>query len=243
MESKVNSFDIQSFIKSEQTKLNQVQQAWLAATEASVKRGDVKTQQINAFEKLTAFWRDSAHSYYPFVYYLFEEAKLVNSEKKLTFAARLLNHNLRREEDPARQEWQRSRAIELFEKAILLQPENDSLKVELASCYVLGNSPDIMEKGIKPLKEIVAKDSTNMQAQLVLAIGGFNSGQYDKAIERLLKVTAAEPNNIEAVAYLADAYAAMKDRANAEKWYRVSKKIINDPAYSKEVDERIKNLK
>jgi len=88
----------------------------------------------------------------------------------------------------------------------------------------------------------VRKDSNNMQAQLVLGIGAVISRQFDKGIERLHKVVAYDPQNIEAVSWLADAYAGSGDRLNAAKWYEQSKRLVNNPAFSKEVDERIKAL-
>jgi Tfp pilus assembly protein PilF len=81
-----------------------------------------------------------------------------------------------------------------------------------------------------------------MKAQLVLGIGGVISKQYDKAITRLNKVMAAEPGNIEAASWLADVYAESGDKVNAVKWYEYSKKLVNNPAYSREVDARIKAL-
>ena len=65
----------------------------------------------------------------------------------------------------------------------------------------------------------------------------------DKAIDRLNKVTAFDPNNLEAVSWLADAYAGTGDKLNAVKWYEYSKKLVNNPEYTREVDERIKLLK
>jgi Flp pilus assembly protein TadD len=81
-----------------------------------------------------------------------------------------------------------------------------------------------------------------MKAQLVLGIGGVISRQYDKAITRLNKVVAAQPGNLEAVSWLADVYAETGDKANAVKWYEYSKKLVNNPAYSREVDTRINAL-
>ncbi len=63
-----------------------------------------------------------------------------------------------------------------------------------------------------------------------------------KAIERLNKVVAFDPKNLEAVSWLADAYAGNGDKQNAVKWYEHSKRLVNNPAFSKEVDERIKTL-
>jgi lipopolysaccharide biosynthesis regulator YciM len=98
-------------------------------------------------------------------------------------------------------------------------------------------------KGIQQLLKVAKKDSANMEAQLVLGIGGVISSQYDKAVDRLLNVVKTEPGNIEAISWLADAYAGKGDKTNALKWYEVSKRMINDPAYTKAVDERIKMLK
>jgi Flp pilus assembly protein TadD len=81
-----------------------------------------------------------------------------------------------------------------------------------------------------------------MKAQMILGIGDVISKQYDKAITRLNKVVAAEPGNLEAVSWLADVYAESGDKTNAVKWYEYSKKLVNNPEYSKEVDIRIKAL-
>jgi lipopolysaccharide biosynthesis regulator YciM len=98
-------------------------------------------------------------------------------------------------------------------------------------------------KGIQQLLKVIRKDSLNMQAQLVLGIGGVISTQYDKAIDRLLNVLKNQPGNLEAISWLADAYAGKGDKPNALKWYEISKRLINNPVYTKEVNERIKQLK
>ncbi|MEO7765904.1 MAG: tetratricopeptide repeat protein, partial [Ferruginibacter sp.] len=170
-----------------------------------------------------------------------------NSEKNLTFAAQLMLDDLRNEQDPAKRGWEGEQAIELFEKAIELNPGNENLKVGLGSCYVFGKgmtgNPQETMKGIQQLLQVVRKDSMNMQAQLVLGIGGVISSQYPKAIERLLIVLKYQPGNLEAISWLADAYAGNGDKPNALKWYEISKRLVNNPAYSKEVDDRIKMLK
>jgi len=54
-------------------------------------------------------------------------------------------------------------------------------------------------------------------------------------------VVKAEPRNVEAIAYLADAYAGKGDKATAVQWYQVLRKTAG-PGYEKEIDERIKHL-
>ncbi len=243
---KENVFNIQQFILQAKQQLSPSQVITLGKLENSVSRGDVSTQQIQANTQLANFWKDSIHAFEPYAWYLSEAAKLDKSEKNLTFAAQLILANLRGEPDEAKLDWKTDLAIGLFEKAIQLNPGNDDLKVGLGSCYVFGKGrsgdPQQTMQGILQLLEVVRKDSTNMKAQLVLGVGGYFSRQYDKAINRLQKVVIAEPQNLEAIAYLADTYAAMGNKAEAIKWYQVSKRLADNPDYSKEVDDRIKLL-
>ena len=240
-------FNIDQFIKEEKQHLTASQAINLGRLENSVIRGDVSSQQIIANNRLAEFWKDSIHSFEPYVYYLSEAAKLDKSEKNLTFAAQLILDNLRGEQDETKLNWKAEQAVALFEKAIELNPNNDDLKVGLGSCYVFGKGrfgkPEETMKGIQQLLAVVRKDSANMKAQMMLGVGGYISGQYDKAIERLQKVVTAQPDNLEAIAFLADAYAAKGDKAEAVKWYLISKRLANDPHYSQEVDERIKSLR
>jgi tetratricopeptide (TPR) repeat protein len=240
-------FEIDRFIADEKSKFPPQRALSVSKIENEVKRGDVKLQQVKAYNELANFWKDSMKSFEGYAYYTSEAAKLDNSEKNLTFAARIFLENLREEHDEAKLEWETAEAITLFEKAIALNPENDDLRIGLGSCYIYGRGrsgdPQATMKGIQELLTVVRKDSTNMKAQMVLGVGGMVSGQYDKALERFKKVVTAQPDNPEAVAFLADTYAAKGDKAEAIKWYNVSKRLINNPAYSKEADERIKALK
>ena len=240
-------FNWNNYVQVARQKLPVYQQNYLNNLENSVKRGDVKDQQIKLNNQLASFWKDSVKQNDLYLFYIAEAAKLVNSEKNLTFAARLILKDLRNEEDNAKRSWKSEQAIALFEKAIELDTNNDSLKVELGSCYVFGKGmagdAQSTMKGIQQLLQVVKRDSTNMQAQLVLGIGGVISTQYEKAAERLQTVVKNEPNNIEAISWLADAYAGKGDKPNALKWYEISKRMINNPAYTKEVNERIKMLK
>ena len=243
----VQTFSIDNYIREAKDKLSPSQLNYVNKLENSISRGNVKEQQVKVFGQLAAFWDDSVHNHELHNYYTSQQAKLESSEKTLTFAAQLMLADLRNEPDPLKRGWKSEQAIELFEKAITLNPGNDSLKVGLGSCYIFGKGmagdPQETMKGIQQLLQVVRKDSTNMQAQLVLGIGGVISTQYDKAIERLLKVQKSEPRNLEAISWLADAYAAKGDKGNALKWYEISKRLVNNPEYSKEVDERIKMLK
>ncbi|MEO7264496.1 MAG: tetratricopeptide repeat protein [Ferruginibacter sp.] len=240
-------FNVKDYIDSSKRALSASQTIVMASLENNVKRGDVQSQQVASYISLANFWKDSGKLFEPYAFYIAEAAKLENSEKKLTFAAQIFLNNLRWEKDAVKLKWETDQAISLFEKALELNPGNPDLKIGLGSSYIFGRggsgNPQETMKGIQTLLSVVREDSTNMKAQMMLGIGGFVSGQYDKAIERLQKVVIAQPQNLEAVAFLADTYASKGDKTEALKWYNISKRLVNDPHYSKEVDERVKMLK
>jgi tetratricopeptide (TPR) repeat protein len=239
------AFNIDNYIVTMKKKLSTQQLNYITSIENSVKRGDVKQQQEQSYTQLANFWRDSLDNHEVYVFYISKAALLVNSEKSLSFAAQLILREAKIDQEIPVKEWKADRAIELFEKAIALNPSNDSLQVSLASCYVFGKSQhtdQLMSNGIQKLLAIVKKDSANMQAQLVLGIGAVISTQYPKAIQRLETVVKAQPTNMEAITWLAEAFEASGDKANAIKWFEYSKKVANNALYNKEIDAHIKQL-
>ena len=242
----LKAFNINQFIAGAKKNLSPTRAIYLGKLENSITRGDISTQQIQVNKELAKFWKDSIHAFEPYAFYLSEAAKLDKSEKSLTFAAQLISGYLRGEQDDAKRIWMADLAIELFEKVISLNP-SDSIKVEMGACYIFGYASagrsDKAMKGIFMLRDIVDKDSSNLRANMLVGIGGVFSGQYDKAILRLRKVVDKQPTNAEAVSWLADAYAGKGDKVEAVKWYQVSKRLMNDPEYSRSADERVKALK
>lgn len=241
------AFDVNALLSESKKSLKEYQIDFVKKLENQVEVTSNLNEKLSAINQLVTFWHDSLHNHELFVFYLFQSAQLVNSEKSLTFAARQILQEMREERNPPLRIWKADRAIELFEKAISVNPANDSLKIDMATARIIGKgmAGDAQEtmSGVQQLLQIVRKDSSNMYAQLTLGIGGVLSSQYDKAIPRLELVIRNQPDNLEAVSWLADCYAAKNDKENAVKWYNYSKKLVSDPAFSKEVDERIKQLK
>ncbi len=238
--------DVQDILQASKSRLNPSQLSYVSRLENSVVRGDVKNQQLSAYRQLAGFWKDSVkEGFLPFAYYNGEVAKLESSEKSLTFAAQLFLENLRDQDDPALKSWMANQAKSLFEKALQLNPGNDSSKVGLGACYIFGGTagdPQEVMQGIQQILEVARRDTANMYAQFMLGIGGLVSGQLDKAIERLTKVVQHQPNNIEVILTLAQANEQKGNKAEAVKWYEASKKLIVDPALISEIDKRVKLL-
>ena len=214
----------------------------LTQLENSVVRGDVKEQRIRVYRQLASYWQDSLQNDEIAAYYFAESAKLENSEKNLNFAARLLLQHVMQEQNTGMQTWLATDAKELFERSLQINPNNDSVKIELGACYLFGDISSTPMEGILKIKEVADKNPANMYAQLMLGLGDIKSGQYDKAIERLLHVADKEPGNLQAVFNLAETYERKGDKTNAVIWYKKVQNMINVPEAKQEIEERIKSL-
>lgn len=73
--------------------------------------------------------------------------------------------------------------------------ETDPKTARLDQAVELVNGAEPM-KGIAILRELVAEDSTNADAQYYLGIFSVRSGQFPKAIERFEKVRMLKPDDI-----------------------------------------------
>jgi tetratricopeptide (TPR) repeat protein len=224
------------------TQLNPEQIVRLNTLENSISRGNVKDQQLHVYHQLARFWSDSAHIFEPFAWYEAEAARLENSEKSLTFAARLFLENLQNDQVAERKLWKALQAKDLFERSLMINPDNDSAKVGLGACYLFGNISATPMEGILKIREVVEKDSTNIYAQMMLIRGSMISGQYDKAINRLQIVNRLEPFNVEALLLLADIYERTGEKANAVIWYRKSLPFVKQQEIRAEIGERIREL-
>ncbi len=224
-------------------KLTPEQVQRLTALENSVIRGDINEQQIHVYHQLARFWKDSAKLFEPYAFYTGEAAKLENTEKNLTFAARLFLDRLMTSENPSMQTWLASNAKVLLENALKINPANDSSKIGLGACYIFGNISSNPMEGILPVREIVQRNPGNVYAQMVLGLGGKKSGQFDKAIERFQAILKVSPSNVEAVFNIAESYDQKGDKANAIAYYEKAKQLVTIPEAKEELNKRIIELR
>ena len=236
------AFDITAFINEQKKSLPPSQSAYLTSLEDALTRGDLVTQRKQNFQALSDFWRDSARSFLPYIYYVGEKAKLENSEKSLNFAAHSMLEELRGASDPGLRTWMANQANDLFSRSLKINPENDSTVIGLGSTYFFGVSGAPME-GILKIRAIAEKNPDNVFAQFMLGYGGLVSGQTDKAIERFKTVNQLDPANTEAIFLLAEIYERKGEKKEAIEWYEKGKKNVDNPELLKALEEKIKTLK
>jgi tetratricopeptide (TPR) repeat protein len=234
----------ESILNTAKLALSESQKILLLSIENQLIKASNAQDSLKSYKALTKFWADSAQKLAPYLYFSYRAALLENSEKSLTFAAQLLVDNLLTPDaPPALQPWIAGNAKVLLEKALVINPKNDSAKINLGACYLFGNLSDNPMQGITKIKEVVDKDSTNAYGQFILALGGKKSGQYDKAIERFLTVIKIQPNHIEAMIHLAECYELTNQKALAIEWYTRVSNSVNIPEAKKAISKRIQELK
>jgi len=234
----------ESILNTAKLALSESQKISLLSIENQLIKAKNAQDSLKSYKALTKFWADSAQKLAPYLYFTYSAALLENTEKSLTFAAQLLVDNLLTPDaPPAIQPWIAGNAKVLLEKALVINPKNDSAKINLGACYLFGNLSDNPMQGITTIKEVVDKDSTNAYGQLILALGGKKSGQYDKAIERFLTVIKIQPTHIEAMIHLAECYELTDQKALAIEWYTKVSNSVNIPEAKEAISKRIQELK
>ena len=136
-------------------------------------------------------------------------------------------------------------AIDGYNKALELNPTNLSAKTNLGAAIVesssmLGNQP---MKGISLLREVIQKDSNNIEANLQLGLFSVTSRQFDKAIERFQRILRIDSTHIDMYVYLGDTYLEMGEKQKAIGSYENYKTRVKDTLIVKDIDEYIKKLK
>ena len=215
----------------------------LKTLEDKLKSAATPAAQLAAYHELAHFWSEEFRFFELYAWNEALAARLENSEKSLTFAARLFLDNLQEDPDGPRRQWKALQAKDLYERSLKINPNNDSTKVGLGACYLFGNISTNPMEGIALIREVVQRDSTNVYAQLTLVKASILSGQFDKGITRLQTVIKVEPRNIEAHLLLADLYERTGEKKEAVKWYEKSLQLIEQPEIRQAIKDRIGALK
>lgn len=107
--------------------------------------------------------------------------------------------------------------------------DKDSLR--LMQAVELVNGPNPME-GITILRELIAKDSTNVDAQYWMGVFSVKSGQYDKAIERFNRVISYNPQYLAAYIDMGGLYMEMDSADKALYYFREGIRIDSTNNYA-----------
>src|SRR6185436_4047265 len=116
-------------------------------------------------------------------------------------------------------------------------------KIDPANAEALSSDPQVaailadLNSGAPPmqtilkLRDLATKEPENVEAQWHLGLFSWQTGQYDKAMERFKKVTELDPTgHPEAYAFLAQAYASLDSTEKAITAITIFKTLVTDTA-------------
>ena len=192
------------------------------------------------FLRLSKVWERNK-LYHVAAFYNAKAAKLENSQKSLTFAGRIFLELMENESSPSVQMWDAGEAASCLEQSQKIDPNNEETKLALATAYIEGTGEPM--KGVQILLAITREKPGDIPANMLLGRMSIQSGQFDKAIARFETVLKAEPENKEAIYFLAMAYEGKGDKKKAIELLEKCKQVVNNPDFSKEIDQHINSLK
>ncbi len=140
---------------------------------------------------------------------------------------------------PEKQQAMALKAQEFLGKAIEANPKNYESRVKMAMTY-LSSSP---MQGIQKIREVLAEDPQNEFALYNLGMLSMQSGQYDRAIERLNDLIEVNPNHVQGQLLLGVAYMNAGNKEKAKAQFEKVKKLDNDPAVQSTADSYLQELK
>ena len=97
-------------------------------------------------------------------------------------------------------------------------------------------------QGITMMREVLAEDPKNEFALFNMGMLSIQSGQYDRAIERLEELRAINPNHVQGQLLLAVAYMNKGNKVKAREQFEILKKLDQDPAVQATADSYLKDL-
>ncbi|MFK7970082.1 MAG: tetratricopeptide repeat protein [Bacteroidia bacterium] len=107
-------------------------------------------------------------------------------------------------------------SIRLLEAAKEMEPENEDAQYYLGLAYVESKKQENSMKGILAIRDVLKINPDNLNATFSLGVFSVQTGQYDKAEARFEKVLNLQPDNYEAMYYLAYARAQQNIPGNSK---------------------------
>lgn len=130
-------------------------------------------------------------------------------------------------------------AIRAYEAALKANTSSLDAKTGLGAAMVSGTNNPMA--GIALLREVVAADPKNLEANKTLGLFSLQSRQFDKAIERFKTVIDQKPD-AESYFYLATGYENIGMKKEAVTAFQKSKELAADPSLSQFIDRKIAEL-
>lgn len=201
---------IRTLEKEAKDTLNQSDAGFIAALENAVQTAPNDSAKLAGLKRLSSNWFRLGR---PDIagYYAEEVAEKSEDEQSWSIAGTTYNLCIQRIEEQKIRDFCTKRAVNAFESAISLNPENTSHRVNLALCYTENPPQDNPMKGVLLLVDLVKQYPEDPLVLSNLGRLAIKTGQWAKAKERLESAYKFAPNDKGIICLLADTYTQLKD--------------------------------
>jgi len=206
---------IQNILRDARKDLSAESSTILEQLQRELKSAEQDSAKVPILEQISGTWYELNNATLS-GYYAEEVAKIQKDEQSWSIAGTSYAIGAKMAQEQKVRDFSTGRAIKAFEKAISINTDNVSHRVNMAISYVdnpMGGSP---MRGILMLRDLNEKYPENTSVLNNLGRLAIQTNQIDKAIERLSTAIGLEPNNQRTSCLLAEAYSRKGDAANAE---------------------------
>jgi len=137
-------------------------------------------------------------------------------------------------------QWYKS-AINCYESATNIAPDDIEHQIRLSLCYVEGTKQPMV--GVSTLLGLVKKHPNNPRVNLELGRLSILSGQFDKALPRLEKVLQQDTLQAETLFLLGETYNGLGRKDEAIEAFSKCRELVDNPAFRQEIDIYINKIK
>jgi tetratricopeptide (TPR) repeat protein len=232
----------EQYEKQQSAKLQPSERSKLSAITSEIdaaKSGDTAVLK-KLYLQASTFWKDLGNTALG-SYYFYRFAQADGTKDALVNAGDVLVSAFKSGSDSIISNNLITFALRSYEDAVQKDGADIELKIKLADVYVQGSQEPM--KGIGILRQLADSLPDNVPVMLALGRLSIQSGQYDKAKDRLQKVLKIEPQNTEALYFLAITEAQLGHDNEAIRLFEMCKLLVGNKDFNKEIDEIVKNLK
>ncbi len=199
--------DIRVLLKEAKSTLTPGQLASIQSFEQAIEASTTQEEKLKNLKLISGTWFEVQQ---PAIagFYAEEIANLLQDETSWSIAGTTYAIGVQRLEAGKVKTFCRDKAVGAFEKAISINPDNVDHRINLAVTYADFPPEDQPMKGVLMLLDLNKKHPENVGVLTNLGRLGIQTGQFDKAIERLKKAVDLAPQNPKAYCLLAQAYQA-----------------------------------
>ncbi|HUM52594.1 MAG TPA: tetratricopeptide repeat protein [Chitinophagales bacterium] len=240
--SKVESISLEQYAQLQIAKLADSSKTTVSSLLDQLKEANkidtTKTKEINLH--LSRFWKNVGNEALG-TYYFYQFAQIDQTKDVLANAGDALVSAYKNGADSTISNNLITFALRSYEQAAQKDGRDIELQIKIADVYVQGSQEPM--KGIGILRHLADSLPNNIPVSLALGRLSIQSGQFDKAKERFKKVLQLDPQNTEALYFLAITEAQLGHNEEAIRLFEMCKTLVNKEDFNKEIDEIVNSLK